>query len=62
MASGDPAYLVAQINTNTTKKDGNVGGEKYVCDPAGCPKDSHFTVLGFTAASGEICAIIFAAK
>jgi hypothetical protein len=45
-------------------------GEKFKGGAAGCPqvkastKDSHFTVLGFMAATGEpvMCAIIFAAK
>ena len=49
---------------------GTWGGEKFFCEAHGRPqvkaatKDSHFTVLGFTAATGEpvMCAIIFAAQ
>lgn len=59
------------MGSNTSQvKDGNVGGEKYLCGKQSRPqqraatKDTHFTVLGFTAATGEpvMCAIIFAAK
>ena len=47
-----------------------MGGEQFLCSINGRPqlrsasKDSHFTVLGFTAANGQpvMCAIIFAAK
>ena len=57
-------------NKSQAKEDGNVGGEKrlsatgqrtQICSAT---KDSHFTVLGFTAANGMplMCAIIFAAK
>lgn len=53
-------------NTNQ-KKDGNYGGRKYVVGRSTVPKevasitDKHFTVLGFTAASGEpvCCVVIF---
>ena len=60
-----------EVGSNTTQaKDGNVGGEKRLSATGQQPqirsatKDSHFTVLGFTAANGMplICAIIFAAK
>jgi len=68
-----PKYLifVDEVGSNTSQvKDGNVGGEKYLCGKQSRPqqraatKDTHFTVLGFTAATGEpvMCAIIFAAK
>jgi hypothetical protein len=54
-------------NTNQ-KKDGNNGGEKFVCGRGTTPKqkvstrDKHFTVLGVTAATGEpvLCVVIFA--
>jgi hypothetical protein len=66
-----PAMLifVDELGCNTNKKqDGD--NEKYLCPSFGRPqsraamKDSHFTVLGFTAADGDplMCAIIFAAK
>jgi hypothetical protein len=50
------------------KQDGD--NEKYLCPKSGRPqqraatKDSHFTVLGFTAADGNplMCAIFFATK
>ena len=63
--------FVDKVGSNTSQtKDGNVGGEKFLCEASARPqhrigtKDSHFTVLGFTSASGEplMCAIIFAAK
>ena len=63
--------FVDEVGSNTSQtKDGNVGGEKFLCEASARPqhrigtKDSHFTVLGFTAATGEpvMCAIIFAAK
>ena len=61
--------FVDEVGSNTsTTKDGNVAGEKFLCERTACPqiraatKDSHFTVLGFTAATGEpvMCAIKFA--
>jgi hypothetical protein len=67
----DKLLFVDEVGSNTSQvKDGNVGGEKYLCIKGGRPqqrsatKDGHFTVLGFTAATGEpvMCAIIFAAK
>ena len=47
-----------------------MGGETYLCAADGRPqqraatKDSHFTVMGFTTATGLplMCAIIFAAS
>jgi hypothetical protein len=63
--------FVDECGSNTSQaKDGQVGGQMYLCSIDGRPqqraatKDAHFTVLGFTAASGEpvMCAIIFAAK
>jgi hypothetical protein len=68
-----PSWLVFvdEVGSNTSQvKDGNVGGEKYLCTKQGRPqqraatKDTHFTVLGFTAATGDpvMCTIIFAAK
>jgi hypothetical protein len=67
----DKLLFVDEVGSNTcTTKDGHVGGEKFLCQANARPqvkvstKDSHFTVLGFTAASGEpvMCAIIFSAK
>lgn len=54
--------------TTNQKQDGD--NEKYLCPKSGRPqqqaatKDSHFTILGFTAAdrSPQMCAIIFATK
>ena len=67
----DRLLFVDEVGSNTSQtKDGNVGGEKFLCIAGGRPqirastKDAHFTVLGFTAANGQpiMCAIIFAAK
>jgi hypothetical protein len=67
----DHLIFVDEVGSNTSQtKDGQVGGETYLCAVDGRPqnraatKDAHFTVLGFTAASGEplLCAIVFAAK
>ena len=67
----DWLLFVDEVGSNTSQaKDGNVGGQLYLCTVDGRPqqraatKDAHFTVLGFTAASGEpvMCAVIFAAK
>ena len=67
----DRLLFVDEVGSNTSQtKDGNVGGEKFLCEALQRPhtraatKDSHFTVLGFTAATGIplMCAIIFAAK
>jgi hypothetical protein len=70
MQRPDKLVFVDEVGSNTsTTKDGNVGGEKFLCEASGRPqikaatKDSHFTVMGFTAATGEsvMCAIIFEA-
>jgi hypothetical protein len=62
---------VDEVGSNTSQtKDGQVGGQTHLCTVDGRPqnraarKDVHFTVLGFTAATGEppLCAIIFAAE
>jgi hypothetical protein len=67
----DWLLFVDEVGSNTSQaKDGNVGGQLYLCSVDGRPqqraatKDAHFTVLGFTAADGQpvMCAIIFAAK
>jgi hypothetical protein len=67
----DHLIFVDEVGSNTSQtKDGNVGGQTFLCTADGRPqsraatKDAHFTVLGFTAANGEplLCAIIFAAK
>jgi hypothetical protein len=71
MQRPDKLIFVDEVGSNTcTTKDGHVGGEKFLCQADARPqikastKDSHFTVLGFTAATGEpvMCAIIFSAK
>jgi hypothetical protein len=63
--------FVDEVGSNTSQaNDGNIGGEKLLCISGGRPqerantKGAHFTVLGFTTASGELimCSIIFAAK
>jgi hypothetical protein len=70
MQRPDKLVFVDEVGSNnSTTKDGNVGGEKFLCEASGRPKikaatkDSHFTVMGFTAATGEpvMCAIIFEA-
>jgi hypothetical protein len=67
----DKVLFVDEVGSNTsTTKDGNVGGEKFLCHISARPqiraatKDSHFTVLGFTAANGQpvMCSVIFSAK
>ncbi len=67
----DKLLFVDEVGSNTSQaKDGNIGGEKFLCSSGGRPqqrantKDAHFTVLGFTTASGNavMCCIIFAAK
>jgi hypothetical protein len=71
MARPDKLIFVDEVGSYTsTTKDGNVGGEKFVCEAGARPqvraatKYSHFLVLGFTTATGMplMCAIIFAAK
>jgi len=63
--------FVDEVGNNTSQaKDGAVGGQTFLCSKDGRPqnraatKDAHFTVLGFTAATGEplMCAIIFSGK
>ncbi len=67
----DWLVFVDEVGSNNLQtKDSNVGGETYLCLKEGIPqsyaetKDAHFTMLGFTAASGEpiMCALVFAAK
>jgi hypothetical protein len=64
-------FFVDEAGSNTSiTKDGNVGGEKFLCHISAQPqimaatKDTHFTVLGFTAANDKpvTCAVIFSAK
>jgi hypothetical protein len=71
MQRPDKVLFVDEVGSNTsTTKDGNIGGEKFLCHISARPqiraatRDSHFTVLGFTAANGEpvMCAVIFSAK
>ncbi len=56
----DWLLFIEQCSSNTSQtKDGQVRGQLYLCSIDGRPqqhaatKDAHFTVLGFTAASGE---------
>ncbi len=60
MQRPDKLHFVDEVGSNTsTTKDGHVGGEKFLSEANGRPqikaatKDSHFTVLGFTAGTGE---------
>jgi hypothetical protein len=71
MKRPDKLIFVDEVGSNTnTSKDGNIGGEKFLCKVNSRPqirvatKDSHFTVLGFTTVLGVpvMCSIIFAAK
>jgi hypothetical protein len=67
-----PQYVlfVDEVGNNTNMKDdGRVGGERLLkargqtAEVTAATSEAHFTVLGFTAATGEpvMCAIIFAA-
>jgi hypothetical protein len=54
----DWLLFVDEVGSNTSQaKDGNVGGQFYLCSVDGRPqqcaatKDAHFTMLGFTAAT-----------
>jgi hypothetical protein len=71
MQRPDKMLFVDKVGSKTsTTKDGNVGGDKYLCHLSARPriraatKDSHFIVLGFTATNGEpdMCAVIVSAK
>jgi hypothetical protein len=71
MQHPDKLIFVDEISSDTsTTKDGNVGGEKFLCEVNAQPqmraatKDSHFTVLGFTTATGvpSMRSVIFSAK
>jgi hypothetical protein len=61
--------FVDELGCNTNEKQ-EVDNEKYLCPKCGRPqklvmmKNSHFTILGFTATDGNplFCTIIFAAK
>ena len=61
--------VVDEVGSDTSQKgDGHAGGAKYLCGRGGTPyqqsamNDKHFTMLGFTALSGEpvLCLIIIA--
>ena len=61
--------VVDEVGSNISQKgDGHIAGKKYVCEIDSIPKeqashtDKHFTLLGFTALSGEpvLCLIIIA--
>ena len=68
-----PEYLLFADETGCStsqKKDGQVGGTKYLCKKGttpqmmACTNDHRFTVLPFTSGSGEAvcCAVIFQSK
>jgi hypothetical protein len=66
----DYVMFVDEVGNNTNMKDdGRIGGERLLkargqtAEVYSATSDAHFTVLGFTAATGEpvMCAIIFAA-
>ena len=63
--------FVDEVGSNTSQKsDGHCGGEKFLVPKniwlqiRAAVKDSHFTVLSFTAVTGApvCCAIVFAVK
>jgi hypothetical protein len=65
----DKLLFVDEVGSNASQaNDGKIRGEKLLCISGGRPqeraKDAHFTMLGYTTASGEavMCSIIFAAK
>ena len=67
----DMVIFVDEVGCNTSQEgDGHVGGQKKIVPRGTVPKesattnDNHFTLLGFTAATGEpvMCAIIMAGK
>ena len=67
----DYVLFVDEVGNNTNMKDdGRVGGERLLkgrgetAEVTAATSEAHFTVLGFTAATGEpeMCAIIFAAS
>jgi len=67
----DKVLFVDEVGCNMSQKnDRNIGGEKFlVCPDSQAQiqlafKDCHFTVLGFTAATGEpvLCVIVLASK
>ena len=64
----DFLLFVDEVSNNTNQKnDGPKGGEKVLCERSLTPRqkcsttDAHYTVLGFTAGTGEpvMCVIIF---
>jgi hypothetical protein len=66
----DYLLFVDEVGNNTNmKEDGRIGGERLLkakgqsAEITAATSDAHFTVLGFTAGTGEpvMCAIIFAA-
>ena len=65
----DMCLVVDEVGSNLSQKgDGHVGGRKVMCEKHCTPqeqvqhKEKHFTLLGFTALSGEpvLCLIIIA--
>jgi hypothetical protein len=67
----DYLLFVDEVGNNTNmKEDGRIGGERLLkargqtAEVTAATSDAHFTVLGFTAGTGEpvMCAIIFAAS
>ena len=67
----DMCLVVDEVGSNLSQKgDGHIGGQKYVVERGTVPqnkvqhRDSHFTLLGFTALSGDpvLCVIVMAGK
>ena len=63
----DLCIVVDEVGSNLSQKgDGHIGGQKYVCAKGSIPQikvqhsERHFTLLGFTALSGEpvLCLVI----
>jgi len=61
--------VVDEVGSDLSQKgDGHIGGAKYACEKGSVPQnkvqhtDKHFTLLGFTALSGEpvLCLVIIA--
>ena len=67
----DYCLVADEVGGNVSQKgDGNVGGTRFLCEKGSVPKqvtsnkDKHFTLLGFTALSGEpaMCCVVFSGK
>jgi len=71
MTHPEAVFFVNEVGDNMSQKaDGNINGEKCIITKHGCTlshsllNDCHFTILGFTAATGEplCCAILNTVK